>query len=352
MPGHGVQAVSHTYQIRTEGRAVLTHDVAADTRPKLASLISSPIALLRVGELNHVERRLREGVLVRVSRGVYTDAASWAELKPWDRYTARVHAVALTHPHAVFCYESAVALWGLPVFGDPIVVHLLGDAEATSRLQDGIRTHSARRRQDIVELGGVLVTGKAATVVDMARSRHHVVGLTVADAALRRFVEVGIEDLAIENAQRASTRGRRHARWPLEQASAAAETPLESVSRAGIMWLGFRPPRLQVAFPTEFGSVDRVDMWWGKESVVGEADGDLKYDGTLGVKPATAFRKEKERDRRLQRHASGIVHWGWRDAVECWPLRDALLNVGLSQVSPPDSARITGMRALLLGRTE
>ena len=81
-----------------------------------------------------------------------------------------------------------------------------------------------------------------------------------------------------------------------------AETVLESVSRAAIEWLGFEEPELQVEFRTD-GFTDRVDMWWTEGRVVGEADGDLKYDGSLEP-PTTAIAKEKDRDRRLRRHTS------------------------------------------------
>ena len=57
--------------------------------------------------------------LVRVRHGVYADRLRWDALEPWERYLARVHAVAVVSPHTVFALESAAALWGMPVFGEP-----------------------------------------------------------------------------------------------------------------------------------------------------------------------------------------------------------------------------------------
>lgn len=305
----------------------------------------SPVPLMLATQVAHADRRVRDGSLVRVRRGVYTPAVSWRAVKPWQRYLARVHAVALQHPSAVFCHESAASLLGLPIFGDPVTVHLLDDTEATSRLFGGIRVHTTKDERTIGDVGGMLVTSRSATVVDLARSRHEAVALSVANSALRADASLTVEQLVAENESRATSRGRRRARWSLHRASSAPETPLESVSLVLIEWLGFPEPEMQVELPSEEG-VDRVDFWWRHRRVVGEADGDIKYDGTLG-EPVEQIRAEKARDRRLRRSADGIAHWGWREVGLVAPVRESLTQAGLRPVRSENAAGLITLTALL-----
>ncbi|WP_156378779.1 hypothetical protein [Microbacterium sp. Root61] len=282
---------------------------------------------------------------MRVRRGVLAPAQQWAKLKPWERYVARIHAVVLLRPGVVMCGESAAVVLGLPIFGEPADVHVLDTPTATARLHGGIRVHTTHADRAIVQVGGILATSMIDTVIDVARSRHGAVGLAVADAALRADPDLSVETFVAANESRASIRGRRVARWALHRATALAETPLESVSRAAIEWLGFEDPTLQVAFRTG-GALDRSDMWWEKARVIGEADGDIKYDGSLQPS-AEAIRKEKDRDRRLRHHASGIGHWGWSDVARVAPLRDALHHAGLRPVAPETSRELLSLSTLL-----
>lgn len=308
-----------------------------------AALAPSPIALLRSSEFAHPERQVASGDLVRVRRGILAPGPQWHALAPWQRYLARVHAVMLTHPGVVLCLESAAAAQGLPVFGDPGTVHILAGGHGTSRMGGGVRVHTTAGDRAIDDLGGAFVTTAIDTVVDLARLRHGAVGLAVADAALRADPSVTVEMLVAANEARPSSRGRRTARWPLHRAAPLAETPLESVSRAVVEWLGFEEPELQREFRTD-DVVDRCDMWWPRARIIGEADGEVKYDGSL-QNPATAIRNEKSRDRRLLTHAARIAHWGWPDAVQVDPLRTTLRAAGLRPIRPESSPELYALRA-------
>lgn len=308
----------------------------------------SPVPLLRSSDVSHAEREVAAGRLVRVRRGILAPATAWAALRPWERYASRVHAVGMTHPSAVFCLESAAVLLGLPLVGDPTDVHVLDAPASTSRSSGGIRTHTTAGDRRIVMAGGMLATSALDTAIDLARARHRATGLAIADAALRADLDLTVEMMVAENEARSHMRGRRHARWALHRATPLAETALESISRAAIEWLGFEQPELQVTFRAD-GATDRVDMWWGHASVVGEADGDVKYDGSL-QDPARAIREEKARDRRLRRHATGIAHWGWSDVAQIAPLRQSLEHAGLRRFTAESSADLHSLRLLLHGR--
>jgi hypothetical protein len=62
------------------------------------------------------------------------------------------------------------------------------------------------------------------------------------------------------------------------------------------------------------------------------------------------MRKEKARDRRLRRHASGIAHWGWADVAAVRPLAESLRDAGLRPVSPVSSRELHALTALLARR--
>lgn len=310
-----------------------------------ASIVPCPIGLVRRSDVSHPERGVAAGQLVRVRAGVFADAQMWQTLAPWERFLARVHAVASVAPDAVFCLEAACALLGLPIFGDPVVVHVLATGTGTARLRGGIRLHTGTHDRDLVEHGGLLMTSLAETAVDIARTRHNAVGLAVADAALRLDPTLTADDLAARNEARASSRGRAIARWPLARATGVPESVLESVSLATIEWLGFPAPDLQVTFTT--GTFrDRLDFGWHRHRAGLEADGDIKYDGRFGT-AAEVLHRQRVRDARLRQHLNALSHVGWYEVTTVDPLRSTLRGMRLVATDPEHSAQLFSLRRAL-----
>lgn len=310
----------------------------------------SPIPLLKRADIGHAQRAVARGHVVRIRHGVYAPAELWDALPPWDRYLARVHAAALVYPDAVFCLESAAVLLGLPVFGDPKVVHILVSPGGTARETSGVRAHKSRPDRTIIEMSGMRMTSPADTAVDLSRLRHNAVGLAAADAALRLDPLLTREELMNINEARASKRGRDIARWPLTRATALSETALESISHATIEWLGFPAPELQVVFRSPNGELDRTDCLWRAAALAGEADGDIKYDGRFGS-PSTVLRRQFIRDTRLRdHHVRDVAHWGWTEATTFAPLRGILTGAGLVPIAPEDSLQLFSMKRLLAPR--
>jgi hypothetical protein len=312
----------------------------------IASIAPSPAALLRFTDVAHPERAVMRAELVRVRPGVYALQERWRTLPPWERYLARVHAVATVRPDVIFSHESAAALLGLPVFGDPVVVHVLAPPGTTARQVAGVRVHNWIGDREVIEVGGLVLTSAADTAVDLARSRHAAIGLAVADGALRIDSGLSSDKLVALNEARVSKRGRALARWPLHSASALAATAGESVSRAVIEWLGFPPPILQMTFRSRTGEEDRPDFVWPELGLAGEADGDLKYDGRYGS-ATVLLRRQSERDARLRAHLTSVAHWGWREATRVDPLRSLLLGHRLRPVEPEASAHLFSLRRAL-----
>ncbi|MFT3799539.1 hypothetical protein [Microbacterium sp.] len=306
-----------------------------------------PIVLWRTAEVPHPERGARRGDLTRVRRGVYARTADWRRLPPWEKYLVRVHAAALVFPDAVFSHESAAVLLGMPVLGDPVTVHVLVGPHSAARESTGIRSHRCRELPEVVTSRGIAVTSPAVTAVTLARHRHNAYGLAAADAALGMGKTLTREALIADNEARDSSRGRNLARWPLERADKRRESVLESISDAAIEWLGFPAPELQHVFVAEDGRIDRGDKWWKELSLLGEPDGELKYDGRFGD-PAALLRDRHERDRRLLRgDVDSIAHWGWLDVARIWPLRALLLGHGLRQLYPEDTVQLRSLTRLL-----
>jgi hypothetical protein len=314
--------------------------------PLTPQLLPSPVPLLRARDRPGVrlDREAAAGRLALVRPGVYAPLAPWHALAPWDRYLARVHAVALTRPEAVFCLESAAALLGLPVFGEPPFVHVLSST-ATSRESAGIRTHSTSEAREVVDIGGILVTAPIEVAVDTARARHAALALAAADAVLRADPTASVEQLVARNESRATSRGRRRARWALHRADAQAQSPLESVSRAVIEWLGFPPPELQAVVTTALGEY-ALDMLWRHVRLGGETDGRVKYDGRYGD-PAQVVWDEKRREDELRRHLADLARWGWPELREPMTLRRILMAGGLQPIAAMRTDELFSLRAAL-----
>lgn len=305
----------------------------------------SPVPLIRAADAPHADRAVRSGELVRLIRGVYASAEEFRALAPWDRYLARVHAVALSWPDAVFVLESAAALRGLPVFGEPRDVHVLVAAPAKSRAQRGVRVHSAGRMPRIEMLGGIRVARTAETVVDFARLRHPAIALAVACAALRDDPEMTSEDFTRLSAERESSRGARRALWVFERATSVPESVLEALSLAVIEWLGFPAPELQ-----KWIGGDRLDFWWKRWAIGGESDGDIKYSGAYGD-ARDALRARNARDARLlERGVSATAHWGSSDVTAHRQLRALLLAAGLPLVAPEHTQPLHTLAGALRSR--
>ena len=316
------------------------------TPPRIAP---SPIALVSRTQDPHAARAAARGEFVRVSSGVYASRVAWEALKPWERYLARVHAASMRYPDAVFCLDAAAAFRSLPIFGEPEEVHVIAPAHATARASAGVRVHLTAEPRSIEEIDGILVTDVADTVVDLARGRHNAVGLAVANAALRANPQLTSASLRAVNEGRASSRWRRHARWPLERAIPTPESPLESVSLAAVEWLGIPPPELQRRFCGP-DHTDQVDFWWHATRTAGEADGDLKYDGEH-ADAVRALRDRRRRDGRLR--ALGVTataHWAWSDVVDAAGLQAALVAAGVHPRYPQDTRQLHGLRTTLTQR--
>lgn len=278
---------------------------------------------------------------VRVRHGVYAARAGWAALQPWERYLARVHAYALISPAAVFSHESAAAILGLPIFGEPRFIHVF-DPERTKSVRYGdIAVHTSADPRDVIAVGAILVTDLAHTVVDLSRVLPPAFGLAVVDAALAtsltadRFAEV------------AASQRSRFGRARIAELSATgdgrSESAGESVSRAVMTWLGFAAPELQVEFHVE-GYLDRVDFAWRGARAIGESDGYGKYLAEDPDETRQRLIAEKLREDRLRSTGATVARWDWAMAMQATPLGDRLHAAGVPLLRRPQRAMLATLR--------
>ncbi len=314
-----------------------------------ADVLACPIPLLRARTVSRPGILVARGELVVVKYGVYAPATLWRDLAPWDRYLARVHAAALTMPGLVFSHESAAVLLGLPIFGEPSDVHVLRDPAATSRqLVGAANPHRRRATRNGHVGGGLQLTSLAETTVDVARSRHRAIGLAVVDAALRSDSALRVEQLVAMNEARASSRGRRHARWSLHRGNPAAARALESISRAVVEFLGFAEPELQrIPFDLD-GRRYFVDCFWPDAQIVGEADGRENTAGRTATPAAPCTTRSSGTDS-IRRVVKGFARWGWADVRDPTRLRRILVAAGLRPESVGDPEPLATITAALHG---
>jgi hypothetical protein len=275
----------------------------------------------------------RAGSLVRVHSGVFARATDWSTATDEVRARALLDAVALRAAGpVVFSHESAALLLGVPRIGAlPAMVET-----ASARRGGGSTRGIVRRRglllapDDVVEVDGLLCTSPARTMLDLALTRsfaNAVVGidhLLRAGAARDDVREILVRSDPIRDGGRALE--------VIDFGDPAAETPIESVSRANIRLAGLPAPVLQKVFRDERGFIGRTDFHFEDADVPGEADGTGKYfDAALrsGRSADRVLYDEKLREDRIRALVRGFCRWDWHTAVSPVRLKARLQRAGV-----------------------
>lgn len=282
-----------------------------------------------------VERPDRETGLGfhRFRRGVY--GAEGATVSPDRVYWLAVMSAhrTLTGEH-VFSHESAAVLLGLPVLhGWPDRVHLICERRSGGRSQlDVVRHCLGLEAVQPVQIEGALVTSPARTAFDIALTRPFAEAVVVADQAMRRDGAAEEFGALVEW----FGRGRGYARLARVAAfvDPRSESPGESWSRVLMHELGFARPGLQFEVITD-GRSEFADFAWLGARVLGEFDGEIKYRldrYRRGGAVEDVVIREKNRENRMRRNATGFARWDWQD------LRAGRLAEILDRAGVPRSA--------------
>ena len=294
----------------------------AENRPARLSTYAD----LARGGLTHddIARLIASGELRRVRTGVYAHAADEGAGggRPGEptyerrrrlfveRTVAAAHAV---EPGTVFSHASALALHGLPLHGLD-----LGRPTATRhRAGGGSRRSSALTVANlpldgvVQMLDGIPVTAPARSIIDVARTAGLESGVCAADQAIRRGLCTRRDLRAEADAAKGRT-GVARARALPERTSGLSESVLETLIRLIVVMAGLPEPELQVRLEVRGGSRFRVDFYWPRWRLVGEADGFGKY-GTGPDEIRENWVAERRRQAQLEEAGYVVIRWTWAD---------------------------------------
>ncbi len=282
-----------------------------DALPLSRPVLSRADALAAGLDDRDLARAVRRGALTRVRRGAYADPSAGL-----TRHRALVLATApLLRDGSAVSHASAAVLHGLPLWRtDPDRVHVTRRPPAAGSGSARVHLHVARLPDDEVTLvDGLLVTGLARTVVDLARSLPFERAVVTADAALASG-GVSRQDLTACLARMGPVPGSRCGARVLAFADGRSESVGESRSRVLIARLGLPVPDLQVRIVRpDRSTVARCDFGWREHATVGEFDGRVKYRADRGRDPAEAVYREKLREDEIRDSRWEVARWGWAD---------------------------------------
>lgn len=314
-------------------------DDAIRASEKTVRLLTLDDLELRGSSRDDVRRQVAAGMLVRVRRGTFVEAAEWDAQYIEGRHRARARAYASRSPETIFALETAAAQHKLPLFRvkeERLQTVTLG--RAASSTKNVMRHRVALDDADVVRADGIHVTSLSRTVFDLIRKLPYDAGVAVADAALRRAAEIrsgGADELRAKVTERLErspgARGVRRARVVLAFADRRSGSAGESASRWSLRVIGFRDFELQVPFDGPDGQVYEVDLRFDRN--LGEFDGEVKYSDPAflsGRTPRQALLDEKERGDWIRgRSRDPYVRWMDRHIHTVDTLRQRLERFGI-----------------------
>lgn len=303
-------------------------------------------------------------------------------------------AVGLQRPERIFCRETALVLYGVPLIAVPRAVHIraMGTSEVGTRpLCGNLQTQAIQRRMPLRALAPPVPRGDAAEEVRQSywravRGNTHTVevpGITYDNGAPAR---VKVEPLAMALIDTVPRMGKQEAvvaldavfaagadsrgwltvervsagqvtadelmsaqqwlwsqrarsawTWAAEFANPLSESPGESRSRVLIDELGFATPELQNVVRLADGSVARLDFEWPADGVVGEFDGRIKFTEAArlsGARAGEVYWNQVRREEALRDTGRRVARWGWDDLADPRRLEVKLLREGVSRKRP------------------
>lgn len=277
--------------------------------------------------VNDVRSALRRHEAVRVRRNAYVLAEVWRGATPEAQLALATRAVLLTRPDDMASHESALALFGLPIWGLPTdCVQLVSDCRR-SRAIPGAYLHP-RGDIAVTDVSGTPSVGVATALAQVAVTRPLPNAVVPLDRALKEKVC---------RAPQVRAAGEQIVRGPLdrrrlEAALAHADKECESVgetrTRFLLLELGYQF-RSQVRISDHEGVfVGRVDFMIGDLLVV-EFDGLVKYEGADGRE---ALAQEKAREERLTALGCVVVRLVWGDLDHPEKVR-AMIEAALRRIA-------------------
>lgn len=246
----------------------------------------------------------------------------------------RAEEVVASVPGAIISHESAAELLGIPHLASSRMRRNRPGITITTPLAMherglGYRTVAAPvPASQVVNIEGLRVTSPIRTAVDIARMSSFPAGLAVVDAVAREMISANtnsqgeLRELVREPMALASVRegfqavtggmwkwyGIARARRAIARLNAAAESVLESVSRAAMIEAELPLPCCGEPYRTAAHQY-WLDFYWEEYGLGGEADGAVKYEAGDG----SVLFAEKRREDDLRASGLEVIRWTWHD---------------------------------------
>jgi Transcriptional regulator, AbiEi antitoxin len=274
------------------------------------------------GETDHtLATALREGVIIRLRRGMYAPADDYNAQNDAGKHLLHARAalaaqrgtVALTGP-------SAAALYGFALYEqDLATVHPL-------RLDRGSSHRAAKTNHHVVtqeiEKGvglyaGVMAVNPARAVWEVASRSSLEGGVVTADSALHQDPDLrtAIEEL---QARFAYFPGSRRGRLAIKLCDPRAESPGESVTRVQFYRFDIPMPELQYRVFDHHGSLIGIsDLYWEESRHLAEFDGKIKYQRLLKPNETASecVIREKKREDAMRADLRGMTRFVWSEIM-------------------------------------
>lgn len=291
------------------------------------------------------------GALTHLRRGIIVPARDWEQAPMPVRRAWALRAATQAFPESFGSHDTAGLVWGLPdyamdVAGDPPRTHITRDG--ASRVDGWITVHGCDTPiTQTTVVDGLPVTTLVRTSIDLAARRSLRTGLVVMDAAMRVRVSQdrpgpGLRDAVRDPSIRAALvdewdaavapfgrhRWVTHVRAAIRHADPAAESVLESLSRAAMIEDGLPLPRCGVPIAVD-GHTYWLDFLWDEFGLIGEADGRGKY---ASIDDLVA---EKRRQEALESDGFRFVRWGFPEVSPSPAVMLARLRRAMGLTLPP-----------------
>jgi hypothetical protein len=234
-----------------------------------------------VRELGEAEVRalLRNGHLVRYSRGVLLDRTRQLELR-----TRAAAGLLLAGPEGVLTSHTAARLYGCTA-ADEGTAHVLADYGRQLHNRPGLRFHQGTvEEQNVMEVDGLRLEALDVVMAGLLCRAERRIALAIIDQALATGTparrEEFKEEVAWQVAERSDPRGTRRAVYLLGLATGLPESPAESQLLVSLVDAGLPVPALQVAVRDLDGHERyRLDFAWEEPKIAVEYDGYEAHTG-------------------------------------------------------------------------
>lgn len=285
----------------------------AGTVGGMGDLMTRAVLLAQGYDDDKIRKEVEKNELRRVWPGIYTRRKKGT---PWQEYLLTVEAAVLAGDSGVLSHQSAAAVHDLPMLHpDYERVHTtIAESHGGGVISKRRHVHPRPfRPEDVVRIGGMELTSRARTPIDVGMAGTYEQALVVIDGArlVRRYPKpTDPSPTPLAQIQAAldylgRRRGCRVVQRALNDSVTCSESAGESWSRARMIQWGLPMPVLQSPFRIA-GRRYFADFHWG--SLVGEFDGDGKYKSD-----ESRLSYEKRRDSDFATLGITVCHWRWED---------------------------------------